>query len=263
MLASAYRLPSAPRLKHAEAPAHPTAVAMIFARQLLRVQRQWAALVMSSLTPELGEALRHDDASTFVDQTIWDLKQRVGRFFSARRLGDLFDAIGLKTFEHVRRELGRVLKVPLPERADPALLERFRSQCIRRLQSDAIRDLDQARDILDRRHPVGYDSDDLAKVLRKHFKRAEGRTPVFAQDQTFWLASIVAQERMVALGITEYTWITRRDGRVRHMHRLLDRKRFSFFLPPIVAESGARANPGQFPNCRCKAAPVISRPIAY
>lgn len=112
----------------------------------------------------------------------------------------------------------------------------------------------KARALLDRLMPDELDADVLTAALSTD---PDDIRQVPERHELFYIASIVAQERMTARGVSSYTWLTRKDKRVRHEHKLLDGKQFAFDAPPVVAENGMRGNPGQFPNCRCKAAPAV------
>ena len=66
------------------------------------------------------------------------------------------------------------------------------------------------------------------------------------------------ERRQRQLGVTEYRWITSRDGRVRPRHRELDKTVHRWDLPPVVdVKTGRRAHPGQDYACRCTASPII------
>jgi SPP1 gp7 family putative phage head morphogenesis protein len=82
---------------------------------------------------------------------------------------------------------------------------------------------------------------------------AEAHAALIARDQIGTLNMELSRERQTAAGITEFKWISRRDGRVRASHR--DRDRGQSF----TWENGAN---GEFPggpvNCRCRAQAVIN-----
>ena len=62
----------------------------------------------------------------------------------------------------------------------------------------------------------------------------------------------INERRQIALGITHYIWRTRDDSKVRAEHAPRDDKIYSW---DHVHEDG---HPGQAPNCRCFAEPVVS-----
>ncbi len=115
--------------------------------------------------------------------------------------------------------------------------------------------LDRARARLDREMPHELDADVLTAALSDN---PDDIRQIPDRHELFYMASVIAQERMSARGIKKYSWTTRKDMRVRHEHKMLDGKEFAFDAPPIVSEDGRRGHPGQFPNCRCKASPVFT-----
>ena len=72
------------------------------------------------------------------------------------------------------------------------------------------------------------------------------------------MVSKYRQIRYEEVGIDNYIWSTSHDSRVRHDHRELQGKVFSFSNPPITDKAtGARNNPGEDFGCRCVAIPVM------
>ena len=63
-----------------------------------------------------------------------------------------------------------------------------------------------------------------------------------------------SRARATYSGAREYVWQSRRDDRVRDLHRKLDSKqaRFSYLGEGHPTEG----HPGEAPNCRCFAVPV-------
>jgi SPP1 gp7 family putative phage head morphogenesis protein len=76
-----------------------------------------------------------------------------------------------------------------------------------------------------------------------------------------FVSSLVAKTReaiAVSSGINSYVWVTMQDNRVRHDHKLLHGREFSFDNPPVVdIATGKRANPGEDYNCRCTARMIL------
>jgi SPP1 gp7 family putative phage head morphogenesis protein len=55
--------------------------------------------------------------------------------------------------------------------------------------------------------------------------------------------------------VTEFVWTTAGDERTRESHRAIDGQTFSWDDPPVV--DNEEAIPGEPPNCRCVAFPVL------
>ena len=83
------------------------------------------------------------------------------------------------------------------------------------------------------------------------FGTLEGRTKVIAQNQISTLHAQVQSARARAVGVTEFTWRTQGDSRVRPAHRSLEGTKHSYAEPP------SEGLPGTPINCRCWAESVI------
>ena len=69
----------------------------------------------------------------------------------------------------------------------------------------------------------------------------------------------IVQIQSAELGIKQYVWRTVRDEAVRDSHAKMEGKICDWDNPPEV-EPGKRYHPGNFPNCRCYAEPLIPKP---
>lgn len=106
----------------------------------------------------------------------------------------------------------------------------------------------------------GGRTDRLARILEAEFGVSKRKADFLADQETGLLVSKYRELRYASAGITEYIWSTSHDIRVRHDHRLLDGKRFSYANPPVTNRAtGARNNPGEDYRCRCVPKPVLAR----
>ncbi len=80
----------------------------------------------------------------------------------------------------------------------------------------------------------------------------ENRAKLIARDQTSKMNAAITQSRQTSIGISQYTWSTSGDERVRETHADNNGKVFSWNDPP--SETG---HPGEDINCRCVAIPFI------
>lgn len=107
----------------------------------------------------------------------------------------------------------------------------------------------------------GGRTDRLAKIIEAEFGVSKRKAEFLADQETGLLVSKYRKEKYVGLGIQDYTWSTSHDSRVRHSHRVLDGKRFSFAVGAQVAPPGQPArycNPGEDYRCRCVPRPIIN-----
>lgn len=104
----------------------------------------------------------------------------------------------------------------------------------------------------------GYRAKDLADIIRENYGVGRSKAKFLARQETSLLVSKYQADKYQQHGIQRYKWSTSHDNRVRHDHRLLDGKVFSWDNPPVVDElTGRRANPGEDFNCRCVAIPIL------
>jgi SPP1 gp7 family putative phage head morphogenesis protein len=83
------------------------------------------------------------------------------------------------------------------------------------------------------------------------------RARLIARTETARTASVLTQVRAEYVGSTGYVWRTMRDDVVRDAHKALEGTVHRWDRPP-EAGSGMRYHPGQGPNCRCYADPILS-----
>lgn len=106
----------------------------------------------------------------------------------------------------------------------------------------------------------GGRTDRLAKIIEAEFGVHRRKAEFLADQETGLLVSKYRKARYQSIGITDYTWSTSHDARVRPTHRALDGKRFHFSVGANVSEPGAPArycNPGEDYRCRCVPIPLI------
>ncbi len=105
----------------------------------------------------------------------------------------------------------------------------------------------------------------MREKIEEQFDVTEGRARVIARDQVSKFNGRLTEQRQVNTGITHYTWLTSKDGRVRSSHQHLDGKVFAWDKPPVTIDSGKRAgetnHPGQDIQCRCHAIPILDNLI--
>lgn len=99
----------------------------------------------------------------------------------------------------------------------------------------------------------------ITKEIQRRYKTVgKNHARLIARDQTAKISAKINQSHQQAAGIREYIWICVMDGRQRKDHEDLHKTRQSWDNPPIVDKrTGARAHPGEYFQCRCRAKPVI------
>ena len=104
----------------------------------------------------------------------------------------------------------------------------------------------------------GGRAEGLVKTVQENYGVSKRKAKFLARQETSLLMSKFQETRYADVGITEYTWSTSKDERVRPDHKALDGKVFSYSQPPVTnRRTGARNNPGEDFECRCIALPRI------
>lgn len=98
----------------------------------------------------------------------------------------------------------------------------------------------------------GSEAGSIIEQLRDLGDITKNRAKLIARDQTSKLNAALSQQRQQNLGVTEYIWITAKDGRVRESHQSKNGKKFRWDNPP--KDTG---HPGTDIQCRCIAQPII------
>lgn len=104
----------------------------------------------------------------------------------------------------------------------------------------------------------GYRFDRLVKGFKMKYGVTARHAKFLARQETGLFMAKYRQERFQEAGVRRYKWSTSHDARVRHSHKDLDGRTFSYNQPPIVdMATGRKGNPGQDYNCRCVDMPVL------
>ena len=102
----------------------------------------------------------------------------------------------------------------------------------------------------------GKRADEVAAELADTEGVTANRATLIARTEIAKANAAITQARSEYVGATHYIWRTAGDGDVRESHREVDGKIFAFMAPPTLSD-GMTGNPGEFPNCRCFAEPII------
>jgi SPP1 gp7 family putative phage head morphogenesis protein len=90
----------------------------------------------------------------------------------------------------------------------------------------------------------------IKKDLQSIFKITKNRAKLIARDQVSKTNAALNEFRQEDIGVTEYTWRTSGDERVRDDHKANNGKKFKWNRPP--SKTG---HPGHDVQCRCTADP--------
>ncbi len=103
----------------------------------------------------------------------------------------------------------------------------------------------------------GVRASDVAREVENSMAVTENRARLIARTEIAKANATLTRARANAVGVTHYIWRTLEDAAVREVHERMDGVVFEFAVAPFVENEGYH-HPGEFPNCRCYAEPIIS-----
>ena len=110
---------------------------------------------------------------------------------------------------------------------------------------------------------AGMRSEDMADdILRQWPTMTRAHAKLIARTESSKAASALTRSRAQSAGLNWYIWETSEDSRVRSSHRHMDGVLVNWNDPPspealIDMKDYGKYHAGEFPNCRCYAAPLI------
>lgn len=183
-----------------------------------------------------------------------DLEQEINRF----DLTNEYDKIARVFNKDIEKSLKDIRVMPqLTAEGIERLAEEYNNNMklyIKGFLEDNIKEL---RSKVEQNAFTGYRAEKLLGIIQDRFNVSTNKAKFLARQETSLLLSKFKENRYKDAGITRYRWSTSNDVRVRDRHKKLNNKIFSFDAPPIVDDSGSRANPGEYFRCRCVAIGII------
>jgi SPP1 gp7 family putative phage head morphogenesis protein len=114
------------------------------------------------------------------------------------------------------------------------------------------------REELEQMVSAGTPRQDVRDYIKARLGVSDTRAKFIARQETSLYTSKLKEAQYKGAGIEQYRWKTAGDVRVRHDHRALNNKTFSWDNPPVVDErTGRKGHPGEDFNCRCIAVPIV------
>ena len=253
----------------------PSGPALFYRKALRSLSEQASARVLAEIGPLL-EASVEPARTDAVDDVRDTIRARIANIKrSLLRVGETatrtVDTVAGRVVEANGQEFARVLRID-PRQVGANLapaIDRFRRENVELITSIPVQQLEQVSAVVDAAWSKGERVETLRAKLQERFDVSKSRADLIARDQVLKLNAQVTRERQQASGISEYTWVTSRDERVRgnpdgkypdssHDHYSLDGTRQRWDAPPQVADDGTTAHPGEDYQCRCVAVPILS-----
>jgi len=228
-----------------------------YVRQLTEVADNISALI-NTFTP--GDASHLDQLRETLDRYSF-LLEPWARIVAERMVADVMTRDANAWFR-TSQEIGTNLKAVVettPLGGAMRKLVEDQVQLIRSLPLDAARRVQQfTNDFM----LGGKRYDELVDLIRQTGPVTVNRATLIARTETAKAQSAVVQARAQHIGAEQYIWHTVRDTAVRLEHRKLEGSVQRWDDPPVAEANGERHHPGNFPNCRCYAEPLLPAVIA-
>ena len=249
--------------------AHQASRVQTYARDLRNILKQVAAgtkrALVRHLTPVESVGRVHPRTDAVGPGPSGRLSQR----------GGILDLLGIKVQTHVQGETTkafnrmakdvdqknaramRLVGIPQAKVSTQPTIDAFRKANVDLMLKAGSTYIEQVRGVLEAPENEGLRVEELAALIDERTDVGQSHAELIARDQTLKLNANLSQDRMKGAGVTQYTWSTSNDDRVRPMHADLDGKTFSFSDPPVTDDDGNTNNPGEDFQCRCVALPLI------
>lgn len=117
--------------------------------------------------------------------------------------------------------------------------------------------IDLRKDVMDNAF-AGRRAESMINMIQGEYGFSKRKAKFLARQETSLLMSNFRESRYAEVGVTEYIWSGKDDGRERPDHVRLNETRHRFSNPPITDRAtGRRCNPGEDYGCRCTARPLF------
>lgn len=181
--------------------------------------------------------------------------------WAERVVGNILKDVNLankKSWESTSARIGAQLKRTMEETAVGDVMKLIQRRQVELIKSLPIEAGLRAQKLSQEAVMGGKRADEVAAELARSGEVTESRATLIARTEIAKANSALTQARAEYVGVTHYIWRTAEDGDVRESHAVMNGKIFRFDDPPYVEGEGNHG-PGEFPNCRCFAEPIIPK----
>jgi len=227
------------------------------------VERRYG-LVLRQVARVVGAMIRaHVDGPTIRDQQ--KLRRQLELYaeslgpWAEKVAADFIHAVNRnnkKAWASQSKRLAALLKNEMANSSVGLMARQLQAQQVALIKSIPVDAGLRAQELAQKAATGGMRADEVAKMLADTENITANRATLIARTEIAKANAAITQARSEYVGATHYIWRTAGDGDVRESHREVDGKIFAFMAPPALSD-GMTGNPGEFPNCRCFAEPII------
>ena len=175
------------------------------------------------------------------------------------RLVNQIGTSNLRYWERASVAMGQRLRTSLATTEVGRVARELQAAQVELIKSLPIKAGQRAQSIAATAATSGIRSSDIAYAVRELDRTGEvteARATLIARTEVAKTHSAITRARADFVGSTHYIWRTMLDAEVRESHAELEGEVFAFDDPPDIEGEGPHG-PGEFPNCRCFAEPII------
>ena len=245
----------------------PNAVRLLYQQTLAKLQNEVEAVIrrmlfdnveayaLSASRARPDAATRHDAVADDVAHAADAARAAIEDLLSPSRLRIASTGIANRVNAHNRAQVSRQTRAVLGidvlshEPWAPGAVAGFVRDNTRLIRSLGKRQVDRVEGVILSGIRSGRRAESMSKEIQDRFG-IEGRAAaLIARDQVNKLNGEINQLRQTSIGITDYTWRSVGDDKVRDLHEEYDGETFAWNAPP------SDGHPGEAINCRCTAEP--------
>lgn len=242
-----------------------------YMRLLQQTLKAYLPKIQAAARDEKMKNARYDDTSDLLDivQRAFsdmgvELEQKIGHFDLRQRIERMAHLIRKLTIQEWKKAVHATIGIDILD--DYYLGEFYRETLstwvdknvglIKTIPNDSLRKM---KEITTDGFMKGKSTTAIIKEIQRAYGVDKRHARLLARDQIAKLNSGLTRQQQTDAGVSEYTWSTSGDTRVRDGHKKLNGKRFQWSDPPVVdAKTGRRCHPGEDYECRCVALPVFN-----
>jgi SPP1 gp7 family putative phage head morphogenesis protein len=162
----------------------------------------------------------------------------------------------LKAWTEASKELGRELRTLRATTELGATVTKLQNDQVALIKSLPIEAGARAQALAQQASTEGSRASQVAEEIARTGEVTASRATLIARTEIAKANAAMTQARAEYVGADQYIWRTAQDGDVRESHAELEGQVFRYDDPPYIDGEGNHG-PGEFPNCRCFAEPII------
>jgi len=225
-----------------------------YARQLRKLAAQASAIIMAHVNED-GEI---DNVDAMVQAA--NLYAQAITPWAAKVAADMIKSVTASNRQdwiNATKNLSKDLSYALTDSAIAPTVAQMQAEQVKLIKSIPTEAAERAKNLSQQAVLSGQRADEVASMIQDTEGVTKSRATLIARTEIAKTNSSITQARAQSVGVDNYIWRTMEDAAVRPSHAEMDDGVFSFSNPPYVDGEGNHG-PGDFPNCRCYAEPIIT-----